>query len=184
MSDNVSVGKRRRIYERKFDWTDARRRYAAGESMLSLAKEYGVNPSAVQRVIRLPEYRVAAATPEQMAALSALARDQVPCPRCERPMSRAATLCKPCHGETRAFAETTLRKIPGQRRAILAAVPVGRIVKCDGRWGVVVGGYERRLVDFWDGGREYVSAKAVVTVAPSLSILVGGVEEAPEEIAA
>ncbi len=37
-----------RVYVRKFDWDEARRRHAAGESYAALAREYGVSNSAVQ----------------------------------------------------------------------------------------------------------------------------------------
>ena len=36
-----------RVYERRFDWDEARRRHAAGESLTALAHEYGVSPMAV-----------------------------------------------------------------------------------------------------------------------------------------
>ena len=46
------------------------------------------------------------------------------------------------------------------RRAILADVHLGAVVRIKGRWGVVCLGHARttrarhRIVDFWDGGRE------------------------------
>lgn len=39
-----------RVYPRKFDWDEARRRNAKGESYLTLAREYGVTDTAVRRV--------------------------------------------------------------------------------------------------------------------------------------
>lgn len=51
------------------------------------------------------------------------------------------------------------------RRLILANVPPGRCVLYEGRWGVTCGKNSvRRVVDFWDGGREYVPVWKVVEV--------------------
>ena len=55
------------------------------------------------------------------------------------------------------------------------AVPVGSLVRHQGRWGVVCvnpdenlrGWRQGRVIDFWDGGREYVPDAAVVDVAPN-----------------
>lgn len=53
---------------------------------------------------------------------------------------------------------------------ILADVPAGAIVRFQDRWGVVCIGNNnvnlrnKRIVDFWDGGRELVSNIAVVDV--------------------
>ena len=47
------------------------------------------------------------------------------------------------------------------KTVVLADCPIGRVVRIRGRWGVVC---SRRIVDFWDGGREYVNAWAVVEV--------------------
>lgn len=58
-------------------------------------------------------------------------------------------------------------------KQILADVPCGSIVKVDGRWGVVcqkpfgASKWATRVVDFWDGGREYIKDTAVVVVAPN-----------------
>ena len=38
---------RNRVYQRKFDHEQAKRRYAAGERIADLAREYGVSPAAV-----------------------------------------------------------------------------------------------------------------------------------------
>jgi hypothetical protein len=55
------------------------------------------------------------------------------------------------------------------KRAILAGLPNGACVLVGDRWGVVAGGhrsnYGLRVVDFWDGGREYVLAALTVRVA-------------------
>jgi hypothetical protein len=54
------------------------------------------------------------------------------------------------------------------RKVILADCPNGRIVRLGNRWGVVCKGRYTRghefVVDFWDGGREYVKAWKVVEV--------------------
>lgn len=180
---------RRRLYPRKFDWLEARARYAAGESGTALAKEYGVNKAAVYKVLKMPESAVAKATDADKQRLAELLipKGYDACPRCERPKTRESALCRDCFNETRLDAETRIENIPGERRVVLADVAVGRIVRHAGRWGVVVQGGSKsrsRLVDFWDGGREYVSDIAIVEVAPGQRVLVGGVEEAPEEIAA
>jgi hypothetical protein len=47
------------------------------------------------------------------------------------------------------------------KTVVLADVPAGSVVRINGRWGVVV---SKRIVDFWDGGREYVKSWAVVEV--------------------
>lgn len=183
----LSAGRRRnRIYVRKFDWAEARARYAAGETLSAIAKSYGVHSRAVQRVVHLPEYMIATATPEQVAQTAALGRNQVPCPRCSRPKSRHAELCRECHAETRALAPTVLEPVPGKKRVVLADVAAGRIVLVDGRWGVAMRATlsRKRLVDFWDGGREWVSDVAIVDVAPGTRVLLAGEVEEPEEITA
>lgn len=187
MSENVSVGKRRRVYHRKFDWAEARARYRAGESMNSIARSYNVNPSAVQRVIRLPEHAVAVATEEQVNRLSEMRLDQVPCPRCSRPKFHRSALCRMCADDLRFVAEVRLEKEPGQARVVLADVEPGRIVRVGNRWGVLTLGARRQgqlMVDFWDGGPELVPNITVVATAPRTRVFVGGVEEEPEEIAA
>lgn len=40
-----------RVYVRKFDWDEARRRHAAGESQAALAREYGVSAAAVHLAV-------------------------------------------------------------------------------------------------------------------------------------
>lgn len=40
-----------RVYERKFDWDDARWRAAAGESITEIARSFGVSRTAVLRVV-------------------------------------------------------------------------------------------------------------------------------------
>jgi len=48
---NVSPLKPNRVYVRKFDHDAARARYAAGESVTAMAREFGVHPTAVWRVV-------------------------------------------------------------------------------------------------------------------------------------
>lgn len=42
---------RQRIYVRKFDYDEARRRYGAGESIRSLAREFGVADGTIKRAV-------------------------------------------------------------------------------------------------------------------------------------
>ena len=57
-----------------------------------------------------------------------------------------------------------------QLRRRLADLPNGAIVQVNGRWGVKCatpdarGSSRRHIVDFWDGGREYVSKAKLVDV--------------------
>lgn len=176
--------RRRRVYERKFDWAEVRRRHAEGESMYSLAKVYGVNRSAIERVMRMPAHLIEPATDEAQAALQTLTRDQDECPRCTRAKSKGSELCRDCRNETRLDAEITLVPVPGSPREKLADVAIGRVKH---RWGVVMRSGRRPKfvrVDFWDGGPEHVADTTIVAVAPSSQVLVGGVAEQPEEIAA
>lgn len=52
------------------------------------------------------------------------------------------------------------------KKVILADCLNGRVVRVGARWGVVctAGRYPFKVVDFWDGGREYVQAWKVVEV--------------------
>jgi hypothetical protein len=45
-----TVGKNGRVYQRKFDWDEARARHNAGEGYTALARAYGVSINAVKRV--------------------------------------------------------------------------------------------------------------------------------------
>jgi transposase-like protein len=50
--NNVTVSARRnRVYERKFNHEEAVRRHDAGASYSTLAREYGVTPMTVRRVV-------------------------------------------------------------------------------------------------------------------------------------
>lgn len=46
-----AVGLNGRVYQRRFDYDDAKARYQGGESIRALAAEYGVSWSTVQRVV-------------------------------------------------------------------------------------------------------------------------------------
>lgn len=154
--------------------------------MKALAKAYGVNDKAVRRVIAMPEHAVQTATPEQVERLTRFQLHQDECPRCQRPKTKKSDLCRDCFNETRLDDATTLVTVPGEARVVLADVAPGRIVRVGHRWGVAMRTTEskRRLIDFWDGGREFVSDISIVEVAPGTRVLVGGVEEQDEEIAA
>lgn len=49
----------------------------------------------------------------------------------------------------------------------MADAQIGAIVRVDGRWGVVCGSDRgiTRVVDFWDGGREYVARWMIAELA-------------------
>jgi hypothetical protein len=46
-----------RVYKRKFDWDEAKRRHAAGESYSSIARAFGVSGAAIRRVVDENAYR-------------------------------------------------------------------------------------------------------------------------------
>ena len=83
-----------RVYERKFDWDEARRRYAAGESIADIARRLGVTWMAVGRVV----------IPGKEAAMAAYHREyqrRGKCDDCGGPMNQVArnngsTRCKTC----------------------------------------------------------------------------------------
>lgn len=47
----IHVGKNGRVYHRKFDHDEAKKRYEAGESVAGMAREFGVHVSAVWQVV-------------------------------------------------------------------------------------------------------------------------------------
>lgn len=101
-----------RVYVRKFDHDEARRRYAAGESKTALAREYSVSSTAVARVV---DRRVA----KRMYAYTRAGFLSV-CEECRGPAihnpynkRRAADgriLCHVCRGKA---ARTALEYTPG-----------------------------------------------------------------------
>lgn len=40
-----------RVYRRRFDWDEARRRYEAGDTVTAIARDFGVSYAAVRRVV-------------------------------------------------------------------------------------------------------------------------------------
>lgn len=88
-------GKRNRVYVRKFDHEDARRRFAAGESARSLAAEFGVSGSRIYQVVN-PEHG------ERTARSSAEWMRNGRCERCGEPCSRYFRRCRTCAGVARA----------------------------------------------------------------------------------
>jgi hypothetical protein len=188
VTDKFTLGRRRRrAYARQFDWLEARARHAAGESFHAIARALGVDRRSVARVVKLPEQYVEEASQEQIELLARMPRDRVPCPRCMGPMTREASLCASCHNETR-VEPMTLRTIAGtgDARIELREVELHRIVEVDGSWGVVIahpeGKKRYRVVDFWDGGPEFVHGRTRVRVARTTQVLVGGIPEGGEEI--
>ncbi len=94
------VGKNGRIYQRKFDHGQAKRRYEAGESVAEMAREYGVSENAVYRVVS-PGTR--AAYDRFYASLKGKGR----CDRCGEPMNQGSRYagsrqCQKCCDDDRA----------------------------------------------------------------------------------
>lgn len=85
-----------RVYTRRFDWGDAKRRYEAGETAKALAADYGVSETAIYN----------AANPEKYARALAITRQWQRtgvCPECGGRMSRKnASLCYSCRNRARA----------------------------------------------------------------------------------
>jgi predicted RNA-binding Zn-ribbon protein involved in translation (DUF1610 family) len=78
----------RRQYVRAFDYEEARRRHANGESVSDLAREYGVSSDRVRQVV-FPE--VGRRADERKAAYRYV------CPDCgERIATRKNARCRPC----------------------------------------------------------------------------------------
>jgi hypothetical protein len=83
-----------RVYERKFDWNEAKRRYAAGESLYLIASELGVSHQAVRRV-------VVPGKMEEQAAYSRTLKGAGRCDDCGGPTHagsryRGSTRCRDC----------------------------------------------------------------------------------------
>lgn len=89
-------GKRNRVYVRRFDYEDARRRFGAGESALALAAEYGVSNSRIYQVVN-PEHGA------RTARLSAEWMRNGKCDRCGERCSAYSRHCTACS----AIARTT-----------------------------------------------------------------------------
>lgn len=174
--------KRRRTYERRFDWDLARSMHKAGHTFAEIARRLGVDRRGVARVVKLPEYVVASASEEQVFGTGP--RDRIPCPRCMGPMTPNASLCISCRNETR-LAPMTLERVPGThgtQRIALRDVALNRIVEVDGMWGVLCRNppdapYGYRLVDFWEIPSEFVHERTRVRVQSTTRVVVGGVTE-------
>jgi hypothetical protein len=82
---------RGRTYQRKFDWADAQRRRARGESYSSIARSYGVTPQAVKLACD-PEERERAA----QRARAFLAIGTAHCIDCGAPITRYRKRCIAC----------------------------------------------------------------------------------------
>lgn len=70
-----------RTYLRKFDWDEARRRHASGESKSALAREYGVSVQAVRLAVDPEEY-------ERSRQRTVEWHRQSSCPDCGKPTTR------------------------------------------------------------------------------------------------
>jgi Zn ribbon nucleic-acid-binding protein len=70
--------KRRRIYCRKFNYQEARDRYAAGETIEAIARDFGVTGNTVRRVVS-PEYAARLQETSRRYTMSGV------CPDCGKP---------------------------------------------------------------------------------------------------
>lgn len=84
-----------RVYVRKFDWDEARDRRAAGESVRSLAAEYGVSRTAIRRAIDPATYA-------QMAETTSRFMRSGTCVDCGGQCSRYHERCIPCQARSQA----------------------------------------------------------------------------------
>lgn len=93
-----------RVYVRKFDWEEARARHAAGETIVALAREYGVSNTAVRHALFPAERR---ANAERIAKIQRSGT----CPDCGGPSSFNYTSgshrCRTCDARAKA---TTARE--------------------------------------------------------------------------
>lgn len=179
-----SLGRRRkRSYARKFDWDEARRLRAEGWTFQALAARYGVNKSAIERVCKMaaPAERVEDVT----EVLFDRTRKKDRCPTCSGWKNLSSRQCMDCANADRLF-PMKLERVPAQRRAMLAGVPAGRIVKCRGSWGVVEihgNASRQRRIDYFEGPAEIVSDRETVDVAPSWNVIVEGEVQDAEVVA-
>lgn len=86
----VSAAKGGRVYQRKFDHDEARVRHAAGESIRSLARNYGVSEAAVGRVVN----------PGTNARMRLISRANIMSGTCERcgvqGITKTSRWCRTC----------------------------------------------------------------------------------------
>jgi hypothetical protein len=78
---------RGRVYTRKFDYEEARRRHAAGETISALAREYGASQARVRQVVNPEAGRLA---DERAAAY------RWPCVDCGKPKRSSRERCVEC----------------------------------------------------------------------------------------
>lgn len=99
MSDHgfSASSKRPRVYKRKFDWDEARRRHRAGETLAAIARSYGVHPWAVSRVVNMCASQIVSVSEAD------LARRGGPhvCPRCRGRKNKKSILCHRCRAAGR-----------------------------------------------------------------------------------
>lgn len=90
-----TIGKTGRVYLRKFDHNQAQADYQAGESLLSIARRFGVTYNAVYRVVD-PERRIRMDATVKKWIMSGVCQD------CgEKGISRYAPRCKNCSSHLR-----------------------------------------------------------------------------------
>jgi transposase-like protein len=177
--------KRKRVYTRKFDYEEARRRWQGGATITALAREYGVSFDTVRRGIKLAtrdaERGIRQLAPGEVPSVALPARNR--CPLCEGRKSPYAELCYACY-QAGKLLPLRVERIPGVERAVLADVALGSVVKRGDRWAVVErGGPGNRVLHYWDGPAELVPHTEIVVIAPSLRVMAGDVEQESELVA-
>lgn len=165
-------GKRPRTYVRTFDYEEARRRVAAGETMTSVALSLGVDRRSVARAVHTNDLTSDVRPP----AITGYGRRVVrgmrvrvvnphKCPTCRGHKAATSKLCRSCRNDVR-LQPPSLVKVPGRTKPVsLEGVALGRIVFYRGQWAVVedCGNNARfRTLDFWDGPSKRVRANVVV----------------------
>ena len=84
---------------RKIDYAEAKRRYEEGETIASIARRFGVTPTAIRRVV-LPGFRermlVSARKSQRLLRLRGRA-----CPSCGDRMAEDSKLCRECSNAAR-----------------------------------------------------------------------------------
>jgi len=163
--------KRNRVYKRKFDHDEARKRVGKGESMTALAREYGVSKRAIEQVLtRIPVGMV----PIELYCGQPPPPGKDRCSMCQGFKQKSSALCLTCFNDHR-LAPIRLERVPGQKRAMLGGVRFGSVVCYHGEWGVVdrasIEDVKHRWVDFWDAPARLVSLRAYVEVAPYFRVV-------------
>lgn len=96
MSLTYRSTQRNRVYTRKFDHEEAKRRYEAGESPAALAREYGVTINAVRRVVIPGERARMAATALEHHRRKGNPSQYWDCPDCGA-RARKGHRCRACY---------------------------------------------------------------------------------------